>query len=622
MAFPSRFLDELRSRVGLAEVIGRRVRLQRRGREYLGLCPFHNEKTPSFTVNEEKGFYHCFGCGAHGDVIGFAMAAENLSFPEAVERLAAEAGLEVPRASPEERARERRRASLYDVIEAACAWFEAQLRGAAGRAAREYLAGRGLDEAAITRFRLGFAPEQPRGRPSALAQALGARGIDIGRLIEAGLLVQPEDGRAPYERFRGRIIFPIADRRGRIIAFGGRLLGPGEPKYLNSPDTPLFRKGEVLYGLAQARAALRDGAALVVTEGYMDVIALVRAGFAGAVAPLGTALTEAQLRELWRVADEPVLCFDGDAAGQRAAGRAAERALPLLRPGKSLRFAFMPAGEDPDSLLAGQGAPAMRRILDGARPLVEVLWELEYAMRPTDTPERRADLESRLERRVRAIADRAVQQQYRNAFRRRVWEAFAAAGPRRRGTRDRRPGTAAAAAGGLGAAIAANLRRRQQIVLAALVNHPELIEEFAEELVAIELDPDLDKLREALHQWAASRPGLDAGTLCCHLSDSGFGSVLEGLLGTQVLGHARFARSDAAPDAAREGIRHTLALLRQARQRAEIKAHGRAAAEAGTKESEARFLSHHRDLVRGEREAVELNDDIGTADSARGDLGG
>ena len=382
--FPPSFLDEIRARVSLVSVIARGVRLTRKGREHSGLCPFHNEKSPSFTVNEDKGFYHCFGCGAHGDVISFEMQVHHLSFVEAVERLAGEAGLEVPKQTVEERERAQRAASLYDVMEAACVFFERELRRAVGQTALGYLRGRGVDDQAIGCFRLGYSPDSR----SALLQVLKAAGIPEPLAVEAGLLISPEGGGEPFDRFRGRVMFPITDRRGRVIAFGGRILGDGQPKYLNSPDTPLFHKGRVLYGLAQAREPAASAGTVIVCEGYMDVIALNRAGFANAVAPLGTALTEDQIGLLWRMAAEPIICLDGDAAGQRAAAKAAERALPLLEPGRSLRFAAIPPPEDPDSLIRSRGAGAMQEVLDHALPLSEVLWRQELAGHSLDTPER------------------------------------------------------------------------------------------------------------------------------------------------------------------------------------------------------------------------------------------
>src|SRR6266446_5784277 len=412
MAFPPRFLDELRQRCSLADIVGRRVRLIKRGREYVGLCPFHNEKTPSFNVVEDKGFFHCFGCGAHGDVIGFLMQNGGLGFREAVEQLAGEAGLEVPKSTPQERERAQRQIDLQDAMEAACVFFAEQLEAPAGKAGLAYFQQRGLDAATIRRFRLGFAPD---GR-EALKRALAGK-IPEALLVEGGLLRRPEDGGSTYDYFRNRVIFPIGDRSGRIIAFGGRVIGDGQPKYLNSPETPLFQKGRVLYGWAAARANAAKEPSAIVTEGYMDVIALHRAGFGTAVAPLGTALTEAQLEELWKLSPEPVLCFDGDNAGQRAMIRALHRALPLLQPGRSLRFAGLPSGEDPDSLIRTGGKPAFAEILAAARPLSEMLWQSELAARPIDTPERRADLERRVMADAALIGDRIVQGEYRRFLR-------------------------------------------------------------------------------------------------------------------------------------------------------------------------------------------------------------
>src|SRR5262245_16867749 len=418
MAFPPGFLDELRARLSLSDIVGRKVALKRRsGAEYAGLCPFHNEKTPSFTVNDKKGFYHCFGCGEHGDGVGFVMKTEGLSFPEAVEKLAREVGLPVPRATPVEREHAERAASLQGVVELAARWFQKQLRLPVGRGALDYLRGRGLSDETIDDFRLGFSPDSRDG----LISALKREGATLDKVVEAGLAIRPDDGeREPYDRFRGRVMFTINDRRGRAIAFGGRVMGAGEPKYLNSPETPLFHKGHNLYCLDRAREAATKDQPVVVAEGYMDVIALHGAGFTGAVAPLGTALTEGQLGELWRLADEPFLCFDGDNAGRRAAARAAERALPLLKPGKSLRFVALPAGEDPDSLIRGRGADAFRRVLELARPLSEVVWEANTEGLPLDTPERRANVQRLIEQKVADIADPVVREHYRTDMRGRL----------------------------------------------------------------------------------------------------------------------------------------------------------------------------------------------------------
>ena len=563
MAFPPQFLDELRARLSVSDVVGRKVRLVRKGREHSGLCPFHNEKTPSFTVNDEKGFYHCFGCGAHGDVIGFAMETEGLSFPEAIEKLAGEAGLEVPRASPEERARDVRRATLYDVVEQACLWFEAQLRSPEGRAGHDYLRRRGYSDADIARHRLGYAPDG-RGR---LAAALKAHGIERGQLVEAGLIKLADNGGEPRDYFFNRVIFPIGDRRGRIIAFGGRILDDGQPKYLNSPDTPLFHKGRVLYGWANAREAARDSGTVIVTEGYTDVIALVRAGFGYSVAPLGTALTEEQIVELWRMADEPVLCFDGDNAGQRAAFRAANRALPLLKPGKSLRFVVLPAGEDPDSLIRGQGPTAMTALIERARPLVDIIWDMERAQGRIDTPEQRAALEGRLNTRVAEIAERGVQYQYQQEFRTRLRELLRPqwrnTGGKAGGLRDQKRGGNRSKYGNFGAKqeqvraagiqppgnFGALNRLHDHMLLALLINHPTLIDSAVEPLGDISLNSEpLDRmLREILNQTVNS-PELDSPALQRHLHETGFADQLGMVLHPRIYRQASGTAPDAHPD--------------------------------------------------------------------------
>ncbi len=585
MAFSPDFLDELRGRVGLADVIARRVKLTRKGREHGGLCPFHSEKTASFTVSEEKGFYHCFGCGAHGDVIGFVMQTEAVSFPEAVERLAAEAGIAVPVSTPEERQRAERQATLLQVMEAACAWFESQLRAPAGRTARDYLAGRGLDDSTISRFRLGFAPDSRSGLRTAL---MGAT-ISEAQLVETGLLIRPEDGGAAYDRFRGRVMFPITDVRGRVIAFGARILGDGQPKYLNSPDTPLFNKGRVLYGMATARRAARDSGRVIVCEGYTDVIALARAGINEAVAPLGTAITESQLELLWRMAAEPVLCLDGDEAGRRAAKRAAERALPLLKPGYSLSFATLAPGQDPDSLIAAGGAAAMEEVLAATRPLDQLVWEIEVGTGNLDTPERRAGLEQRLETQAFAITDRKVQQQYLAHFRQRLRSL----GQDRRGFQGRKPGRA----GGPGvtavtfrAAPESLRRRREQVLMATVVNHISILDDYAEAFGGVALsDPTLDKLRQEILMIYASEPHLDNERLRSHLLDQGFANVLAVVLGPEVYGHGGFARPEAGAGAAGAGFEQLVFGLSAPGRAAQLAEAEKAFADDPTEENWARL---------------------------------
>ncbi|HEX2114693.1 MAG TPA: DNA primase [Alphaproteobacteria bacterium] len=616
MAFPPRFLDEIRARLSCSEVIGRRVRLVRKGREHSGLCPFHNEKTPSFTVNDDKGFFHCFGCGAHGDVIGFAMRIDNLTFPEAVERLAGEAGLEMPRQTVADRARAEVETTLYDVVEAACAWFEAQLRSPPGRSGLEYLRGRGLDDATIARFRLGYAPDAR----AALKAALLAKGFKESLLLQAGLIVRPEDGRDSFDFFRGRVIFPIADRRGRIIAFGGRVMGDGQPKYLNSRDTPLFDKGRTLYALDKARDGVRPPAGkapaeLIVAEGYMDVIALHAAGFNGAVAPLGTALTEAQIEALWKLAPEPIVCLDGDAAGQRAALRAADRALPMLKPGFSLRFAALLPGEDPDSLIRHHGPSAVTDVLARARPLVDIIWEAETAGRPIDTPERRAALAERLKQKVRVIADRTVQDQYYQALvRDRLWTSFRP--PRSsKGRQFLGKGTAVP----MGAKSSGDVRtlqlRQAQVLLATLINHVGLIFAEFEAISELELPAgDLDTLRQEILNLASQNPDLDSAMLKSQLKETGLAAVLAGLAEPNLYKLWPFSGPAASFDEAQAGWRHMATLFQRRRLEGEVAA---ARADLGremTEESWARL----GELQRQVREADDVDLDADEAVGPRG----
>lgn len=419
MSLSPQFLDEVRTRTSLSTLVGRTVKLQRAGREWKACCPFHKEKTPSFYVNDEKGFWHCFGCGAHGDAIRWLTDARGLPFIDAVKELADAAGMEVPAADPRAQARAQRAAGLYDVTEAAARWFVEQLEGVEGTAAREYLQQRGISEETRKKFGFGFAPDA-RGR---LRTALKAFGID--KLIEAGLLIQPEDAdREPYDRFRGRLTFPIRDARGRCIAFSARILGAGEPKYLNSPETPLFDKGRTLFNLDNASPASRAADRVIVVEGQMDVIALDQAGFGEAVAPLGTALTEGQLERLWRLVPSPALCFDGDAAGQKAAMRAALRALPLLGPEKSLSFIVLPEGLDPDDLIRANGAKAFEKEIANKIPLDQFIWNFEYSSADFDTPEGRAAFGRRLREYARSIRDTDISTQYLAVYTQRLNDLF------------------------------------------------------------------------------------------------------------------------------------------------------------------------------------------------------
>ena len=410
MSLSPQFLDELRARTLLSAVIAPSVKLLRAGREWKACCPFHQEKTPSFTINDDKHFYHCFGCGAHGDAIRFLTEARGLPFIDAVKELAAKAGMEVPAADPRAQEKAARATGLIDVMTAAQKWFADTLASPEGADARAYLERRGIGAATAERFGLGLAPAS-RNR---LKTALHSFGEEA--LVETGMLIQPDDKGDSYDRFRGRLMIPIRDQRGRTIAFGGRILGDGEPKYLNSPDTPLFDKGRTLYNIDRAGPASRTARRLIVVEGYMDVIALDRAGIAEVVAPNGTAVTEAQLERMWRLDPAPILCFDGDSAGQKAAIRAALRALPHLGPERTLRFVGLPAGQDPDDVLRNAGKLALESLFAEPQPLVERLWLHERDAAPLATPEARAGLRQRLIDHAQAIGDRNLSSLYREEW--------------------------------------------------------------------------------------------------------------------------------------------------------------------------------------------------------------
>jgi len=549
MALPPAFLDELRARTPLPALIGRKTRLVRNGRQWKGCCPFHNEKTPSFYVYDDH--FHCFGCGAHGDAITFLMRAEGASFPEAVERLAAEAGMEVPKPSREAAAREARARDLHAVLAAAEAAFRRRLFLPEGRPALDYLRRRGLSEESIARFGIGWSGE---GR-GALAADLKAEGIEPAQLAEAGLmkLRDPDDPRGGHvDLFFNRVMFPIRDRRGRTISFGGRILGDGQPKYVNGPETALFQKRRSLYGLDLAREGAFRGAKLVAVEGYMDVIALHQAGFTGAVAPLGTALTAEQLQALWQVSPEPVLCFDGDAAGARAAARAAELVLPLLSPERTIRLATLPAGEDPDTLVAKGGIRAFQAVLDAAQPLSVALYDILAEGRPRATPEQRAAFRNRLMAAAAAIPDRGLAAEYRRALLDRFF-----AGQRR-------------AASGRGLMVrpqrmpvdppAVRLERARNLI-AILLRHPLLLPEVEEAFASLDLpEGDCTRLRNALLAWLAQADVLDSTVLIAQLAQSGLEDAATWAL--KGPGLCAAAAPEAQPKEAFDGWWHFFGLLR------------------------------------------------------------
>ncbi len=557
MRYGDGLLDEIRNRTDLVALVGRRVKLVRKGREMWGCCPFHNEKSASFKVSNERRAYKCFGCGKGGDCFKWLVETEGLSFRESVEKLAGEAGVELPKWSPDDEAREQKKKSLYDIVELAAKFYEAQLFEQAGKPARDYLKGRGLDGAAARQFRLGYAPSGN----NALITHLTGHNITQDDIIAAGLARPAEDGRPMRDFFFYRVMFPISDGRGRLIAFGARALeADAKPKYINTGETPLFSKGTQLYNFATARAAALKAGTIVLAEGYMDVIALVRAGFAHSVAPLGTALTEDQLHLLWRTAPEPILAFDGDGAGLKAAHRAAHLALPLLKPDHSLRFAFLPSGEDPDSFIAAEGAGAMRALLEGAIPLAQLLWQAETEGKDLSTPERRAGVEHRLKEMVERIADRTVADYYRDNFREKVQEAFrrrpapadnrASRGPGPfsgrpstgfRGAFKPRPGTADAISPAVQASALVRTgltqaRHAREMELGRLLAEcPEIALLEGESLAGLEFkDPSLDRLRHELLNLAASGSSLEKAGVQTHFTRKGMADLLARFAGPAV----------------------------------------------------------------------------------------
>ena len=595
MRFPPSLLDEIRARLPVSQVVARKVALKRSGREMKGLSPFKQERTPSFFVNDNKGSWFDFSSGQNGDIFKFLMLTEGLSFPEAVERLAEEAGLPVPKAGPREVEQEDERTRLHALLEATVRFFEAQLTASVGTEARRYLDRRGLNADTIARFRLGYAPNAR----SALKEHLATAGFSAADMVASGMLVAGDDIPVSYDRFRHRITFPITDLKGRVIAFGGRALDPDAPaKYLNSPETPLFHKGSILYNAHGARGASHDKRQMIVVEGYMDVIALAQAGFAHAVAPLGTALTEDQVRLLWRMVPEPILCFDGDAAGRRAAFRAVETVLPHLKPGFSVQFAFLRDGLDPDDFIRQYGAAAFQQILGTkTSPLFDVLIEREEQQgEPAVTPEQRASLEARLQALVGRIGDRGVRDQYERELRQTLWEKNRKlvreiagsngrrdarfAGKRRdntaldwrvgaRATERSRLGTLPRAASLATAPMRSNelagrsmpLPAREALLIQTLLNHPWLLEAHCEEVAELTFtSPPIARLRDALLELLARNIALDRAELRTQLTHLGLDKVVA--MAERAITHRsdKFAEPEADPSDVEAGWRHTVAL--------------------------------------------------------------
>ncbi len=590
MRFPPSFLDEIKARLPVSEVVRRRVKLAKAGRELVGLSPFGQERTPSFFVNDQKMAWFDMSAGKNGNIFDFVMQTEGLSFPETVERLAAEAGLALPARSPERERQEQRRAGLHEVLEWAASFFERTLAGAGGAKARAYLDSRGIAGESRATFRVGYAPADRY----ALRDALAAKGADGGIMCEAGLLIHGEDIPVPYDRFRDRVIFPITDRSGKVIAFGGRSLEKDiQPKYLNSPETPLFHKGHVLFNHHRARKAAHDRGRVIAVEGYIDVVAMHAAGFPETVAGLGTALTEEQVGLLWSMASEPLLCFDGDKAGRKAAYRAAEMALPMIGPSRTLAFALLPDGQDPDELIRAAGSAGMQAVLEAARPFVDMLWARETEARALSTPEQRASLERDTAAVAASIRDEPLRRHYRAEFDRRLRALFgsgAAGGPRERGyagrtyakgsrNREASWGRTQERTGYLTVPLAASpslarslaLRRspaafmpREAMIMLIVLAHPVLVEEQGEDLVNLEFDaPEMTSLRDNILDLVHDDVG-SAVALRSALLEAGFAGVLA-RLDRAGASSMWYVQPEAAPQDAGAVLRQALTLHHKAR---------------------------------------------------------
>ncbi len=557
MALPSGFLEELRARTPLAGLIGRRVRLARSGKQWKGCCPFHGEKTPSFYVYDDG--YHCFGCGAHGDAISFVMQSQGLPFMDAIAQLAGEAGLEVPKASPEAVEAERHRLDVIGVLEAVQAHYQRRLGLPEGRTARDYLLGRGLTEATIARFGLGWA-----GDRGGLTAELSRQGIDIEQLADAGLIRRDEETGRTFELFSQRVMFPIRDRRGRIISFGGRILGSGQPKYVNGPETSVFSKRRNLYGLDLARDGVRNGGTLIVVEGYMDVIATAQAGFTAAVAPLGTALTNEQLEELWRVSPCPVLCFDGDAAGARAAARVMELALPMLTPERTLKFATLPSGDDPDSMVRKGGPGSFQAVLDAAQSPSDALYDMVRGEIGDATPEKRAAFRSRLIEASGRIGDKSLAWEYRAALLERFKASRSRTGGRRPGVIEKRRFPRPTLHSDH------TTTERARILTAIILRHPFLLHDLGHAYHTLAVDPVLERLRDAIEIWAESAGTLDSAGLMDHLTKSGFQCDVDHVLATAPMPLPACASAEAMPAEAESGWWHIFGFLNEELLREEV----------------------------------------------------
>lgn len=629
MRFDNRLLDEIRARINLSDLVGRKVTWDRRKTQpgkgdFWACCPFHQEKSPSFHVEDRRNRYHCFGCGASGDHFRFLMETEGLNFPEAVERLADQAGVALPAPDPQAARREKQRASLADVCEIAAKFFQMEYGGPRGAAARAYTQKRGLSAETLSEFRFGFAPDSR----DALKQHLAARDVPEDMMVEAGLLIRPEDGRPAYDRFRGRLMIPIHDDRGRVVAFGGRTLNPeGQPKYLNSPETPLFHKGVMLFNAHRAREPAYKAGQAVVVEGYLDAIALWQAGVRHVVATLGTAFTEDQVTRLWRFAPEPVVCFDGDAAGVSAAHRAIERIFPVLHSGYSFQFCFLPDGMDPDDLIKQRGLAGFEAEVGKAQPLFDVVWEREISVSRVDTPERKAALEKRFDDLVETIRDPRVKRRYQMDLKFKLSNLFFELSRQRSG--ESRKGGYTSGGGGTpipepGSIMAGRTRLpetphygMERMICGLCVHYPQFLDRHLERLAIVRFsDPLHGRFRDALCRFAMRAEGSDAAAAVADSLDDELQALMREMMEDARPGSARggsfsaltqrfpLLRSAPPEDFLEAVFLHFLDMLELNTLEAELESEMAAAEEDLNEESWMRVRAMTQDLTRRREECM------------------
>jgi len=586
MKFTPSFLDNIKSRILVSEVVGKKVKLRRRGREFIGLSPFKQEKTPSFTVNDDKGFYHCFSSGFHGDIFTFLMETEGFSFPEAVRILANQAGVIVPKSPDDDRKKNDDLENLWKILNVASSWFQEQLKDPIADHAKKYLLERGITLKTIEHFHIGFAPDQT----NALASYLAGRGFSEDLIVRSGLGVKSESRDKIIDRFRGRIIFPIIDSRDRVIAFGGRTILGRDPKYLNSPETVLFEKRKTLYGLFRARQSIYKLNQMIVVEGYLDVISLHQAGLKNVVSSLGTALTEDHLLRIWKYAVEPIICLDGDSSGRDAMCRVADKAFPLLKPGKSLRFASIPDGDDPDSYVKNKGLNEFKLLIEKATSLSAFIWNVESSVQHLDTPERRAYFENRLLEKTRLIVDSKVRREYKNFFKKMIWEKF-------RMSKKQTVDKVSSFASSIQDSLAANQKKTdpllvlQKILILLMVNHSFVLEKNAERFAHLDFSSKkLEKIRQEILSLVGEND-LSIEKIMQYLESKNLNNEIKSISTEEVLVHAPFTKPEADKQDVLLGLKEILNRYHVLTLKQQRKEAGKVFSKTGKAEDAGRLIS-------------------------------